>query len=121
MAPGTRGCIELTLNAEETDTAVDYEVNLINLENKPTNLYFTYKDDTKYYDVTELNKIIKGRIDPNSIEYVQIYWIWPYTTGEGYEIEANDQIDTSESKAWRNFKFDVVVKGLQAEPELVKI
>ena len=117
LAPGTEGVMELTLSTQNTDTAVDYKISFNNVQNKPTNLFFKYEDNnTAYYDLEELNNKMYGTIEPNSNKTVNIKWEWPYETGEGDQIETNDQIDTEEGKLAKPFTFDMVVKGLQSEP-----
>ena len=113
IAPGTWGEIPITVVTTGTEVHMKYDLN-ISIENCPTNLKF-YKDANHKKEFTTIRTgtgeegspkvatvTIEKYIDKNSHninngEHEQvIYWYWPYETGKGNQIEANDLIDSAD-------------------------
>lgn len=119
IAPGTKGKFDIVVDATGSNVAIDYNIDFTNETNKPTNLKFIYKN-IKYNSITELKKVMSGRINANDEEkkkIFQIEWIWEYETGTTkQEISINDKIDTQNSKDFSNYTFDVIVSGTQVDP-----
>lgn len=118
IAPGTYGVIEMELDAIDTEVSLVYEVKL-HFTNKPKNLHL-YKD-SKYEEelfVEGDNTTIIGEIDiqnENKKDELNIYWNWPFETGEFEEdIEENDIYDTSYMEKDLNCKIEVI--GVQTTP-----
>lgn len=112
LAPGTSGVIPVTVNLNDTEVCVDYEITITGVTNKPTHLSF-YKgayDGTNYTIATGASAfqgtetatpIITGTLDlddhntVNATDYTNateeltgpsvteyIYWDWPYSYAE---------------------------------------
>ena len=64
IAPGTKGSFDIVLDATGADVAIDYAVTFDNLQNKPTNLKFTYNGTTAS-SLEGLESVLKGRIGLN--------------------------------------------------------
>ena len=119
IAPGTSGSFDLKIDASNTEIGVDYTIKLDNIQNKPTNLYFTV-DGTKLTTVSQLQQGWQGTIDANAqskVKTVTVNWAWDYTTGTGATLTANDNIDTAEGKTANSLSFDIAVTGTQVEPQ----
>ena len=122
IAPGTHGSFDVTVSAGTSDVSIDYEVELLNMQNKPVNLHF-YTDDTyadnKKVD-TSTGAKYTGRIsvdDESKTKTVTIYWNWPYQTGTSTEEKtANDTQDTTDGKAAADITFDLKITGTQVQP-----
>lgn len=116
IAPGTSGAFDIILDATGADVAIDYTVKFDNLQNKPTNLKFTYNGTTAN-SLEELEEVLKGRIALNDsrTKTLTINWDWAYQTGnDESEIANNDEIDTND--AGKDFTFDIIITGTQVNP-----
>lgn len=116
IAPGTSGAFDIILDATGADVAIDYTVKFDNLQNKPTNLKFTYNGTTAN-SLEELEEVLKGRIALNDsrTKTLAINWDWAYQTGnDESEIANNDEIDTND--AGKDFTFDIIITGTQVNP-----
>ena len=122
IAPGTHGSFDVTVSAGDSDVSINYDVELLNMQNKPKNLHFytdtTYADDTKVD--TSTGAKYTGTIsvgDTSKTKTVTIYWNWPYETGTTTEEKtANDTQDTTDGKAAANITFDLKITGTQVQP-----
>ena len=113
IAPGTSGSFDIVLDATGADVAIDYAVTFDNLQNKPTNLKFTYNGTTAS-SLEGLENVLKGRIGLNDsrTKTLTINWDWAYQTGStATDIANNDKIDTND--AAKTFTFDIVITGTQ--------
>lgn len=121
IAPGTEGCFNLVIDANGSEVGIEYIVIFENETDKPSNLKFIY-DDTIVNSIKELEPLLKGKIiaqDNEKIKTMQIKWIWEYETGENKEEkEKNNELDTKDGKLLENYKFDVIIKGSQIEPQV---
>ena len=112
IAPGTWGEIPITVVTTGTEVHMKYDIN-ITIENCPTNLKF-YKDarhkkeftttrtgtgqngDPKTATIT-IEKYVDKDAHANNGEHEHIiYWYWPFETGKGNQIDANDLIDSED-------------------------
>jgi len=120
IAPGTSGSFNIVIDAQESEVGIDYKVNFKEETQKPTNLIFMY-EDKEYSSVSELEKALEGTInadEENKTRILLIKWKWNYETGENVQqILKNDKIDTLESRKIRDYKFKVIVSGIQLKPE----
>ena len=125
IAPGTSGSFDIVINATGTEVAIDYSINVANVENKPKNLYFVV-DGTKFSTLEEMCETLKGRINANDTNKVitkTINWSWDYETevsvdGTRKGIKTNDKQDTLDGNSANDFTFTLNVKGVQVEPKL---
>ena len=98
LAPGTYGEFEIGIDARETETILEYDIE-ISLGDKPTNLKL-YSDSERTVEIlVEDNKIaLNGFMsleDVKEIRVEKIYWEWPFQTGETEDEQLeNDLIDT---------------------------
>lgn len=118
IAPGTSGSFDLVIDATGAEVGVDYKVDFQNETNKPTNLKFTYNNQT-LDEIEEYEEFFKGTIDANDenkTRTLTVEWEWPYETGTDTEIIANDEVDTAEGLSALDYTFDVVVTGTQVVP-----
>lgn len=126
IAPGTKGHFTVALDTTGTEVALQYVVKLFNIKNKPTNLHF-YSDAalTKKIDTSDgaqySGYIAQG--NTGVTHNVAIYWAWPYETGTGNEIAANDEIDTREGEAAKEngVTFDLTITGTQVDPNAAQV
>ena len=118
IAPGTQGSFDIVLDATGAEVGIDYSVEFLNEQNKPTNLNFIYNGE-RYSTLDGLTNVLVGSIDANDsdkIKYLNIEWVWDYETGDSSEIQSNDITDTIEGMNAFDYTFDVVVTGTQAIP-----
>lgn len=104
------------LDTTGSDVAIDYAIKFSNLQNKPTNLKFTYNGTTAN-SLEELEEVLKGRIGLNDsrTKTLTINWDWAYETGNSeIDIANNDEIDTED--AGKDFTFDIMITGTQVNP-----
>ena len=120
IAPGTQVDFDIVIDATGSDVGVQYTVQFENETQKPSNLKFTY-DGTTVNSIKELEPLLIGEIlqsDNEKIKILKIQWSWQYETGENKEqIDNNDKVDTEEAQILKNYKFDVVVEGVQIMPQ----
>ncbi len=122
VAPGTSGSFNVALDATGSEVALDYTISFSNVQGDiPTNLkFYATKTDAGYED--EIADIttqgLTGSMevsDGEKTKTVTIYWNWDYETGAEDEIDANDEIDTTEGMNPATITFDVEVTGTQQE------
>lgn len=124
LAPGTSGTMGVELNLSGCEVAVDYTIEISNIENKPTNLVFknatknTADDGTETYVVTGTLSIAEIEALEEGKKNVGIEWEWPYETGEGDEIVTNDGIDTQTGEEAKDMTFSVSIVGTQHDPSV---
>lgn len=120
IAPGTSGSFNIIIDAQGSEVGIDYKINFKEETQKPTNLIFIY-EDKEYSSVFDLEKVLEGTInanEENKTRILLIKWKWNYETGKNeQQILENDKIDTLESKKIRDYKFKVIVSGIQINPE----
>lgn len=120
IAPGTSGNFKIKIDATDSEVGIGYIIKFENETNKPTNLKFTYENNT-YNSISDLQEKLIGTIganDVNKTKEININWSWPYETGTTKEqILANDKIDTEQGKKLSNYSFDVIVTGTQVMPQ----
>lgn len=119
IAPGTSGSFDININANGTETGVDYKVEFPETHNKPTNLYFKVGDKV-CKSFFELGKALSGTFDANTVDKSItkiVQWYWDYETSDnGKTVAENDEIDTREGKNAYDFSFIVEVTGTQVRP-----
>lgn len=112
IAPGTDGSFAIKLDANGSDTAVDYVITFSNFVNQPANLKF-YSDAAFTNEITDLESNgITGTIALGSIGTVKIetiYWKWDYET-----LGVDDKVDTGD--AGKDMSFTITVTGTQSDP-----
>lgn len=120
IAPGTTGHFSVALGTTGTEVAVQYDIILSNMQNKPQNLHF-YSDSACANEIDATGGahltgfIAKG--DTGADHTVTIYWKWPYQTGStDAEKATNDAKDTADGEAAETVTFDLTVKGTQVNP-----
>lgn len=117
IAPGTAGEIIIQLDGTGSEVDLDYTLEFLNEQNKPTNLRFLYEDKiyTTLADIPEL----QGKIeydDENKIKEIKISWEWQYETGIFVDDKAaNNKIDTQDANTITEYTFDVQVTATQSE------
>lgn len=120
IAPGTSGDFQIKIDATGSEVGINYLLRFENESQKPTNLKFTYNDET-YNSITELQDVLCGTInadEQDKVKVLQIGWFWEYETGNTeQEIYASDIIDTREAKQINNYTFDVIITGSQVMPQ----
>lgn len=112
IAPGTSGSFDLVIDATNSEVGVKYEVDFQNETNKPTNLKFTYGDQT-FSDIAEYEQYFTDTIDAddsNKTRTLTVNWEWPYESGD-------DETDTNEGLTALDYTFDIVVTGTQVVPQ----
>lgn len=122
LAPGTQGTIKAALNLEGCEVAVDYVVEISNIQNKPQNLKF-YKDEACTTEIAAVDGKykIEGTVAATAITSddiaANIYWKWDYETGADDAAKAaNDAKDTTDGKNAANMTFSVAIVATQHNP-----
>jgi len=119
IAPGTNGSFEIELDASSAEVSLDYKIEFLNEQNKPTNLKFSYEGTTTN-NLKDLENLLKGEFlvdDTNKNKVLTINWEWPFETGTTEdEIKANDETDTTEGKTANSYTFDIQVTATQKNP-----
>lgn len=120
IAPGTEGSFQIKLDATGSEVGINYIIKFENESQKPTNLKFTYNNNT-YNSLTELQEVLTGTINANErnkITTLTIGWNWKYETGNSVQqIATNDVVDTQDAKKMNNYTFDISVSGTQVMPQ----
>lgn len=128
IAPGTKGSFTVLLDTSGTEVALQYDIILSNITNKPTNLHF-YSDadctklieDTTHKTASVSGKISKTDAEKAATKAVTIYWKWDYQTGTTTEeIAANDKLDTTDGEKANKVTFDLTIKGTQIDTKDVE-
>ena len=90
VAPGTKGSFNVFLTS---NSDVDYEVEIIDKNNKPKNFKF------------EINEKV-GKIEKDEVKKVEISWEWPY------EINVEEDLqDTKDGENIDEFNFEICTIG----------
>ena len=110
LAPDTYGRFDMIIDTTGTQTSYEYDID-VTVTNCPTNLIF-YLDSAHTQQITTvragdgtnghpkvatftISKYVPvNRADGQHKEIV--YWAWPYETGTGNQIQANDLIDSAD-------------------------
>lgn len=120
IAPGTSGSFDIKIDANGTETGVDYTVKFSEIKNKPTNLYFVV-GDTKCTTFDELSNALSGHFDANTQNKEitkNVEWKWDYeTTENGKNAEENDAVDSQDGENAKDFSFKADVVGIQTQPK----
>ena len=122
IAPGTGGSFLIIIDAKGSEVGINYSVQFEEETTKPTNMKFRYQGET-CDNLKDLESKLCGFIpasidDEQKKKTLEIEWFWPYNTGnQPEEITANDIIDTQDALNISNYKFNVIVSGIQAEPQ----
>ena len=91
------GSFDVNINAQGTETGVDYTVKLDEINNKPENLYFMV-GDTECRTIAQLETALAGHFDADDTEKSvtkTVRWIWDYETkNNGKTDEENNLQDT---------------------------
>lgn len=119
IAPGTNGSFDINLDASSAEVGLDYKIEFLNEQNKPTNLKFSYEGTTTN-NLKDLENLLKGEFlvdDTNKNKTYTINWEWPFETGTTEnEIMDNDKIDTAEGENANAYTFDISVTATQKNP-----
>ena len=124
IAPGTSGSFDIVIDATGSEVGVDYEVNVSEETNLPTNLMYKATIDGKtteqYSSLTELaeDKLF-GNLDTVNGEFkktITVDWEWPYETVDtnGSVIEGDAADITDGTKDNLNYEFVLEIIGTQA-------
>ena len=119
IAPGTSGSFNIALKNTNTETGVNWTIQLNSVTNKPTNLKF-YKDSQHTTEITPGTGTITGQLaakDSTGLS-VPIYWAWEYETSE---IATNDPKDTTDGEAAAALTIGVDITGVQTAPSATSI
>lgn len=121
IAPGTSGSFDLVIDATGAEVGIEYKVDFKNETNKPTNLKFTYENET-FSSLDDYEEYFTGTInasDTNRTRTLTVMWEWPYETGsETNTVSQNDTVDTNDGLNDLDYTFDVVVTGKQVVPQV---
>jgi len=120
IEPGSEGEFNIKIDAENCNVNVEYLVKFENETKKPTNLKFMYNENI-FSTLKELEPFLNGKIlknDEIKEKQFNIKWNWAYETGQSKEeIDENDRLDTEDAKNIKEYSFDVIVEGIQLEPQ----
>jgi len=100
VAPGTYGKFEVGIDAQGTETKLNYVISVA-FTNKPTNMKF-YLDENKSEELVVDNSILikEGYMSLEDVKEIRtetIYWDWPFETGSTeQEIIENNVKDTED-------------------------
>ena len=122
IAPGTKG--SFVIDATGSEVGVDYEVNVAEETNLPTNLLYKVTVDGEtsesYTSLTELAEDkLMGNLDTVNGEYtktITIEWEWPYETINENGVSDGDAADLVDgTKDNLNYEFVLQIIGTQAK------
>lgn len=116
IAPGSSGAIIIIFDGTGSEVDLDYNLKFYNEQNKPTNLYFTYRGE-KYSSLSEIENITGSFKYNASVKQsrIAILWNWGYETGSSKEEKnKNDIIDTEDASKITKYTFDAVVTATQS-------
>ncbi|MBR3134293.1 MAG: hypothetical protein IKG56_02405 [Clostridia bacterium] len=120
IAPGTSGSFDININANGTETGVDYYTEFKDIVNKPENLYFIV-DGVQCKTIEETESALSGHFDADETDKTivkTVEWAWDYETDwNDKTTDENDEKDTDDSAKADDFSFNVLVKGVQTQPE----
>ena len=100
IAPGMKGEFEIVL---KSSTKRNYQIQFNSYNAKPQNLLFNIKNDNNIVEKLEkLSKKLRGTLDKNKEEKINIEWIWKY------EINNNsDKQDTADGMNIKDYRFNI--------------
>lgn len=111
IAPGTSGRFSIQLSNENSEVAVNYELNIGTGTNVPTNLKF-YTDAG--HQTLATNNTITGTLAPGaSATTITIYWQWAYQTENG---DSADNESGTGAITNANMTIPITITGTQAQP-----
>ena len=118
IAPGTRGKVEIDVDARGTETSLTYDIDVA-FSNKPHNLKL-YSDEAMTDEIIlDANNglTMSNVLTLDDAQYIYpntIYWKWPIETGNTpAEIEANNAIDLSDID--KNMTMSIIATGTQVD------
>lgn len=119
IAPGTSGSFNIALKNTNTETGVNWTIQLNSITGKPTNLKF-YKDSEHTTEITPGTGTITGQLAAKGTTTltVPIYWAWEYETSQ---IATNDPLDTTDGEAAKELTIGVDITGVQTQPGATSI
>ena len=124
IAPGTKGSFDIVIDATGSEVGVDYEVNVAEETNLPTNLLYKVTVDGEtsesYTSLTELAEDkLMGNLDTVNGEYtknITVEWEWPYETINENGVSDGDAADLVDgTKDNLNYEFVLQIIGTQAK------
>ena len=131
MAPGTSGSMDAVIDVTGTEVDVEYQVTLLSVTDKPTNLKF-YSDaaHSQEIDVTSIpadgvqvgttQTIPAGSTGDSAKGTATIYWNWPYQTGtlnSTTHVATGDAADTEDGIAEKSMVVTYRIDAWQVQPE----
>lgn len=124
IAPGTKGSFDIVIDATGSEVGVDYEVNVAEETNLPTNLLYKVTVDGKtsetYSSLTELaDAELTGNLDTingNFSKTITVEWEWPYETINENGVTEGDAADLIDgTKDNLNYEFVLQIIGTQSK------
>ena len=124
IAPGTKGSFDIVIDATGSEVGVDYEVNVAEETNLPTNLLYKVTVDGKtsqsYSSLTELaDAELKGNLDTINGDFsktITVEWEWPYETINENGVTEGDAADLIDgTKENLNYEFVLQIIGTQSK------
>lgn len=124
IAPGTEGSFDIVIDATGSEVGVDYEVNVAEETNLPTNLLYKVTVDGEtsntYSSLSELAEDkLAGNLDTVNGEYtktITVEWEWPYETINENGVSEGDAADLADgTKDNLNYEFVLQIIGTQAK------
>ncbi len=138
MAPGTSGVIPVSLDLNDTDVCVKYDIYIDSVSGAPAHVSFykatessgTYTKGARITTLDGTAAAITGYLEltgdvtnnPDAEPSEYIMWDWPYEKSDNpYATEATDAaydaVDTAEGKAAGTMSVTVRVVATQVDPE----
>ena len=124
IAPGTKGSFDIVIDATGSEVGVDYEVNVAEETNLPTNLLYKVTVDGKtsesYSSLTELaDAELTGNLDTINGDFsktITVEWEWPYETINENGVTEGDAADLIDgTKENLNYEFVLQIIGTQSK------
>lgn len=124
IAPGTKGSFDIEIDATGSEVGVDYEVNVSEETNLPTNLLYKVIVDgersKEYSSLTELAEDkLTGKIDTVNGEFIKditVEWEWPYETYNNSGVTDGDLADLADgTKDNLEYEFVLQIIGTQSK------
>ena len=124
IAPGTKGSFDIVIDATGSEVGVDYEVNVAEETNLPTNLLYKVTVDGKtsesYSSLTELaDAELTGNLDTINGDFsktITVEWEWPYETINENGVTEGDAADLIDgTKENLNYEFLLQIIGTQSK------
>ena len=100
IAPGMKGEFEIIL---KSSTKRNYQIQFTSHNAKPQNLLFNIKNDSeKVEQLEQLSKRLRGTLDKNKEEKINIEWIWKYETDQN-----SNRQDTFDGINLKDYRFNI--------------